>query len=114
MQKIIFRIEILNVDANFENFLLKNSNMIDLGKGISVFKESNHDEKLKMKIQINVDETKSYDPSLRNALLSNIIASWLIYNLTGKNIELLIENNKISLKKNSLKSCFENLFKNNS
>jgi hypothetical protein len=112
MNETIFHIEILTDNDNLEEYLFGklNNNLLDLGKGISVLKELCDNNQLKMKITIDKQKTISYDDSLRITLLSNIIASWLVYKLTGKKITLMINNNSVPLKKNSLKNYFEKIF----
>lgn len=111
MNEIIFSITILADNENLEEYFFEKSNndFIDLGKGISVFKESSNNDQLIMKIEINKDETKLYDDSIRKILLSNIIASWLVYKITGKKLSLLINNHPVPFKKNSLKNYVETL-----
>ncbi len=111
MKEIVFSITILTDNENLEEYFFEkaNDNSFDLGKGISVFKESCNDDQLIMKIEINKDKIKSYDDSIRKILLSNIIASWLVYKMTGKKISLLINEHPVPFKKNSLKNYVETL-----
>jgi hypothetical protein len=115
MEKIVFHLEIFTNGNDLEKYFFENSNnnIIDLGKGIHVYKESSNINQLKMQIQINKEETMSYDDSLRKTILSNIMASWLIYKLTGKEINLLINGCQVPPKKNPLKTCFEKIIENN-
>lgn len=113
MEKITFHIEIFTNGNNLEKYFFENlnNNIIDLGKGIHVYKESSNANQLKMQIEISKEETM-HDDSLRKIILSNIIASWLVYKLTGKEINLLINGCQVPPKKNPLKTCFEKIIEN--
>lgn len=115
MYKIILHLEIFTNGNDLEKYFFENlsDDIINLGKGILVYKEFNDINQLKMHIKINKDETKSYDDSLRKIVLSNIIASWLVYKLTGKEINLLINGSQVQPKKNPLKIYIEKIIENN-
>jgi hypothetical protein len=118
MNNYTISLKIITSDKTVFQRLFNKNKIITLTDGLTIKLQSQSNKELDSIINASDDLIKNYNSDIGITLISNIIAAWLVYQLTGKQVNLRINKKEIPLRKTLIRNLIEdelrssNLFKN--
>ena len=108
MQKYTIRFTISTNDDDILRVIFNDQvNTVSLGAGISITYENRENDRINMFIEITDESIKEYRKEMVFDVISNIIASWIVYRLTGKPVRLELNGIELPVKKVIIRNTVE-------